>query len=241
MATTEIVASRDVRPDIVTWANWGIAHKSEFDYDEIRPMPLTTHAPIRDDCSGFCTLVYFLADAPDPNGPHYNYDGYGNTDTLYANAKHIPVEQVLPGDLAIFGLNPTLHGAVIIEGGEDPITSSHGSPNTPQRISVSALQEAVGEAFGLHGLAPVTYCRYNTNDRHAPTPKPTKNPTAEDLKKAGLVLLTSPAEARRAISHGWTIYIWGGTQFEHASKSEPKGTPEYASVDWNMMRSTTKE
>jgi hypothetical protein len=236
MATTELIVAHDVRPDIVSWAIWGINHVSWFDYDEIRPMPLTTNPPIRDDCSGWCTLVYFKAGAPDPNGPTYNYDGYGDTDSLYDNAKHIALEDVLPGDIAIFGLNPTRHGAVIISGGSDPMTSSHGSPNTPQRISVSDLRVAVQEAFGLPEPAVVTYCRYDTTDRRAPKPVPTKNPTPAELKKAGLVLLPDPAAAREAKSHGWTIYVWGGTSFVAASSTEPKGTPEYASVDYKIMR-----
>lgn len=235
MATTEIIASTDVRSDIVTWAKWGIAHANLFDYDEIRPMPLTTKAPIRDDCSGFCTLCYYLAGARDPNGQHYNYDGYGDTDSLYANAKHIAVKDVLPGDLVIFGLNPTLHGAVIIEGGADPVTSSHGSPNTPQRITVSLLQRAVGEAFGRDSV-PVTYCRYNTTDRHAPKPVPTKHPTPEQTKAAGLVALTTPEEAHTALDNGWTLYFWGGLRFEEVKGKEKKGTPEYASINWKKKK-----
>ncbi len=67
-------------------------------------------------------------------------------------------------------------------------------------------------------------------------PPYTKNPTPEDLDKAGLVLLPNPTAAHEAISNGWTIYVWDGRSFVGASASEANGTPEYASKKYKSKR-----
>lgn len=67
-------------------------------------------------------------------------------------------------------------------------------------------------------------------------PPSTKNPTPEELEKAGLVLLPNPAAAHEAISNGWTIYVWDGRSFVGASASEAHGTPEYASKKYKSKR-----
>jgi hypothetical protein len=44
-------------------------------------------------------------------------------------------------------------------------------------------------------------------------PKPTTNPTAAQLTKAGLVLLTTKAQVNLAVANKWTVFYWGGLMF----------------------------
>ena len=75
-----------VRHQIVTAALWGIANEPQIHYGEIRPIPLARTLPLTTDCSGFVTVCYFLAGAPDPNG--LDYSGEGWTGTLLRNLEH---------------------------------------------------------------------------------------------------------------------------------------------------------
>ena len=61
-----------MRAKIVAAARWGIEHEPQIHYAEARPFPLTRALPLTTDCSGFVTLCYFLAGAPDPNGLDYS-------------------------------------------------------------------------------------------------------------------------------------------------------------------------
>lgn len=132
--------STDIRSQIVSWADWCVANKPKFIYREARPFPLDiTQIPIINDCSATFTLCYKLAGAPDPNGPRFNYDGYGNTDSLAANGTEIiNGTQTHPGDAVIYysGLT-TVHVALITVPGPDPLTMSHGSNSEPAFIHVS--------------------------------------------------------------------------------------------------------
>ncbi|HVH52092.1 MAG TPA: hypothetical protein VM690_08090, partial [Gaiellaceae bacterium] len=77
----------DVRQAIVAAARWGIRNEPLIHYAEVRPIPLARRLPITTDCSGFVTLCYFLAGAPDPNGREY--DGEGWTGTLLRHMTHV--------------------------------------------------------------------------------------------------------------------------------------------------------
>jgi len=54
-----------VRQKIVAAARWGIENEPRIHYGEVRPMPLGRTLPLTTDCSGFVTICYFLAGAPD--------------------------------------------------------------------------------------------------------------------------------------------------------------------------------
>ena len=108
-----------VRAAIVKFCTWGEREHRRFTYDEIRPIPqvrpheLPTTGEIVTDCSGFATMAYQYAGAPDPNGNHY--DGAGFTGTLLAHGTPITKPNVLPGDLIVFGEAPGHHVVVFIE------------------------------------------------------------------------------------------------------------------------------
>ena len=140
-----------VRRKIVTAARWGIAHEPQIHYGEIRPIPLARTLPLTTDCSGFVTLCYFLAGAPDPNG--LDYSGQGWTGTLLRHLEHIPRADAKPGDLVVWGAYPGRHVAIVLEGGDDPVLASHGQERGPLavRYSVEDWWQEV-ESTWLDGL-----------------------------------------------------------------------------------------
>ncbi len=129
-----------VREAIVAYCRWGIEHEPQIHYAQRRPIPL--HAPyalpMYTDCSGFATLAYKVAGAPDPNGNKYNGQGY--TGTLLDQGTSIPLYQAEPGDLIIWGNNPGHHVAVIIDVTDrlDPLCASHGREAGPNEVTVGA-------------------------------------------------------------------------------------------------------
>jgi len=103
-------------------------------------MPLRRTLPLTTDCSGFATLCYFLAGAPDPNG--LDYTGQGYTGTLLRHLPHIGRAAVQRGDIVVWGRYPGHHCAVVLEPGEDPLLASHGSEGGPVELRFSAEQPA---------------------------------------------------------------------------------------------------
>jgi cell wall-associated NlpC family hydrolase len=116
-------------------------------------MPLRRGLPLATDCSGFATLCYFLAGAPDPNG--LGYIGQGYTGTLLRHLHHIPLARARAGDLVVWGRYPGHHCAVLLERGEDPLLASHGSERGPLEIRFSEEQrwQADRPAIWLQGLS----------------------------------------------------------------------------------------
>jgi NlpC/P60 family len=151
---------------LVDWAHWFQKHsKSTAEVytegakrmDEIGRWPLVT--PINSDCSGFVTLLYWLAGLPDPNNCHYDHTGY--TGTLLSNVAnhHIPADQVQPGDLVVYGGGVGEHTAIVIEvNGPDIMTVSYGDNNGAIYCWVNAPH---GDAKGIpvDGRTPQTFLR----------------------------------------------------------------------------------
>src|SRR5712675_1588277 len=128
-----------VRAEIVEVARWGVRHAARIHYAEVRPMPLRRALPLATDCSGFTTLCYFLAGAPDPNG--LGYIGYGYTGTLLRHLPHIGASRAQRGDIVVWGRYPGRHCAVLIEPGDDPLLVSHGSEPGPIEVRLSVEQQ----------------------------------------------------------------------------------------------------
>lgn len=127
-----------LRAAIVANARWGIAHAAAIHYAEARPIeglraPRTL--PLWTDCSGFVTLCYAWAGAPDPNG--LGYDGAGWTGTLLESMQPLPADAVVPGDVVVFGPAPGVHAALVLEPGSDPLLCSHGQESGPLAIRCS--------------------------------------------------------------------------------------------------------
>lgn len=105
------------RDKIVEAAQKALASASLYQYRQVRPMAASLFSPAAyntTDCSAFATLTYKDAGAPDPNGPSYNYNGYGNSGSLYAYGT--PTDTPLPGDLVFWGPNGSAHVAVYVGG-----------------------------------------------------------------------------------------------------------------------------
>jgi cell wall-associated NlpC family hydrolase len=127
------------RDEIVAVARWGIAHARAIHYAELRPIEglgRPWQVPLRLDCSGFVTLCYAWAGAPDPNG--LDYDGQGYTGTLLAHLRPVPLDGVQRGDLVVWGRPPGVHTALVLEPGRDPLLCSHGGEKGPLAIRFSA-------------------------------------------------------------------------------------------------------
>jgi hypothetical protein len=124
------------------WAAWGVQHAGMIHYAETRPIPTRLEPgtlPFTTDCSGFVTVCAKWAGLPDPNGNHYNGQGY--TGTLLEHNRHIPVSEAMPGDLIVYGGFPG-HHVVIIEKkvGHDFQCVSHGRESDPRRVMHSVEQ-----------------------------------------------------------------------------------------------------
>jgi hypothetical protein len=128
-----------VRARVVAVARWGIRHERRIHYAELRPIDglhQPHKLPLWTDCSGFVTLCYAWAGAPDPNG--LGYDGAGYTGTLLAHMRSIEPESALPGDVVVWGSPPGHHAALMLEPGPDPLLCSHGQERGPLAIRFSA-------------------------------------------------------------------------------------------------------
>jgi len=169
----------DARQNIVDWAKWGVENHAQFNYTEGSTRMEGVHKPgvlpADADCSAFVTYCYSWAGAADPNGQGFNGTGY--TGTLLAHGTHIPLEQVVPGDVIVYGAGTGDHTALVVEAGTDPLTVSHGQQGDPSYCRVSQ-----------DGRQPQTYLRFDTTNINNGTSPYHINP------------VTPPEEANMAIS-----------------------------------------
>ena len=160
----------DTRNAIVEWAKWAHDNKAHFNYTEgpERMSAIGVYPPkfpINADCSAFVTWCYWIAGAPDPNGLHYDHEGY--TGTLL-HGLEIPRDQVQPGDVIVYGPGTGWHTALVIEAGADPLTISHGQQGDPSLVRVSQ-----------DGRQPQRYLRFKTEGTpRYPDTKPAPKPVA---------------------------------------------------------------
>ncbi|MFZ5890749.1 MAG: peptidoglycan-binding protein [Myxococcota bacterium] len=136
-----------LRTKIVRHGKWGVAHKGQIHYRQSRPIDGINKPhklPLYTDCSGFVTLCYKWAGAPDPNGN--GYDGSGYTGTLDAHMRHIPHAKIHPGDLLLW---KGKHVSLVVAAGPDPLLVSHGEESGPYQIRFSAQKK------GFPGMRPI--------------------------------------------------------------------------------------
>jgi hypothetical protein len=107
------------------------------------------------DCSGFVTVCYNWAKAPDPNGLHY--DGRGYTGTILQAGEPIRPEAALISDLIVFGRGTGNHVVLIVETGANPLVASHGSDAGPRLIDYRSEFEWQKQHHG--GDATVRFIR----------------------------------------------------------------------------------
>jgi hypothetical protein len=124
-----------LREAIVANARWGIAHEARIHYARLRPIDALDEPrrlPLTTDCSGYVTLCYAWAGAPDPNG--LGYSGQGWTGTLLEHLRPVSAAVVQPADLVVFGPPPGTHVALVLEPGPDPLLCSHGQERGPAAV-----------------------------------------------------------------------------------------------------------
>jgi len=152
----------DVKDNIVAWAKWAAANHAKFTYSEgPQRMSGIGHPgklPVIADCSAFVTLCYNWAGAADPNGQNYDHEGY--TGTLLSHGTKIPLAQVQPGDVIVYGPGTGWHTALVVDvsgaNAKNPLTISHGQEGDPSYCHVSQ-----------DGRLPQTYLRFNTSALNA--------------------------------------------------------------------------
>ena len=152
----------DVKDNIVAWAKWAVANHAKFTYSEgPQRMSGIGHPgklPVIADCSAFVTLCYNWAGAADPNGQNYDHEGY--TGTLLSHGTKIPLAQVQPGDVIVYGPGTGWHTALVVDvsgaNAKNPLTISHGQEGDPSYCHVSQ-----------DGRLPQTYLRFNTSALNA--------------------------------------------------------------------------
>lgn len=156
-----------VRQAILNECAWGVRNTAQIHYEQIRPTPnqrWKSHLlPITTDCSGSTEAIFFAAGAPDPSGLGYN--GQGNTATLYGNAEHVPISDLIGGDMIVcFQGTETEHVYIVVErlAGGDLKLFSHGQESTPafeKLSSVAAYWNSIGKMVGCRTL-PIAETRY---------------------------------------------------------------------------------
>jgi lysozyme family protein/cell wall-associated NlpC family hydrolase len=137
-------AADAVRQAIVTWALWGVQNTARIAYTQNGPrlaaLGTPGALPLATDCSGFVTLCYAWARAPNPNfaGP-YDPNAGGFTGTLLTHMRHIPAATAGAGDLVVWTPPPTgSHVAIIVQTGADATLVSHGDDTGPKKVKLSA-------------------------------------------------------------------------------------------------------
>lgn len=129
-----------IRDDIVANALWGADNEAAIHYSQgghrFDALWAPQTIPLETDCSGFTTLCYAWAGAPDPNGLGYSYIGF--TGTMLNNLPEIPIEDAQIGDVIVYGPGTGDHVVIIVEVGQDPLCVSHGQERGPFRIRHSA-------------------------------------------------------------------------------------------------------
>jgi len=155
-----------VRQAILSECAWGVKTTVSIHYTQDlaqRQQSLSrwkSHmTPLSTDCSGSLTDIYYAAGAPDPSG--YGYHAIGNTASLYANATHLPLSELVPGDFIIcFKGTETEHVYIVVErlANGDLKLFTHGQESTPAYEDLSAVKgywDQVGHLTGCRTL-PVT-------------------------------------------------------------------------------------
>ena len=134
----QVAGGSALRSKIVEFARWGIQNEASIHYQQLRPvdgLAQPQKLPLNTDCSGFSTLCYRWAGAPDPNGGNFTT---AYTGTMLTHCRHIPESAVQAGDLVVWGPYPGHHVALVLEPGSDPLLCSHGQEKGPLAIRFSA-------------------------------------------------------------------------------------------------------
>jgi lysozyme family protein len=147
-----------IRKRIVQWAMWGCKNSSQIGYSQNGNVRLAclgkgASVPLATDCSGFATLCYSWADAPNPNAAGaYDRRQPAFTGSMLGHMRKIPKAAAQPGDLVVWTPPGTgQHVCVVVAAGADPMLVSHGDDSGPKKLRFSA-EDAYQRSHG-HGTA----------------------------------------------------------------------------------------
>lgn len=136
----------DLRSLYVNQLLRGVKDEPSIHYMQLRPIPQRYQLPMRTDCSGYVTVSAQVSGCPDPNGRHF--DGQGYTGTLLDHCAHVPFTAVRPGDLIVYGNHPGHHVVAVTALVRDNLgrvtdfmVVSHGQEKGPATILHSVEQQ----------------------------------------------------------------------------------------------------
>jgi hypothetical protein len=142
----------------VQWALWGCKNTAQIAYSQngnVRLAQLGKNAsvPLATDCSGFATLCYSWAGAPNPNAAGaYDARQPAFTGSMLAHCRKIPKSAARPGDLVVWTPpSQGQHVCLVVQAGADPLLVSHGDDSGPKKLRFSA-EDAYQRSHG-HGTA----------------------------------------------------------------------------------------
>ena len=147
-----------IRKRIVQFAMWGCKNSAKIAYSQNGNVRLAclgkgATVPLATDCSGFATLCYSWAGAPNPNAAGaYDARQPAFTGSMLGHMRKIPKNAARAGDLVIWTPPGTgQHVCVVVAGGADPMLVSHGDDSGPKKLRFSA-EDAYQRSHG-HGTA----------------------------------------------------------------------------------------
>lgn len=180
------MALTQVRQNIVNECDWGVAHNASIHYtQDLSSRDQSLHqwqhhsTPMGTDCSGALTDIFYTAGAPDPSG--YAYNSIGNTGSLYSNAEHIKMADLLPGDFIICFKGAESEHVYIIRkklAGSDYQLFTHGDESCPKFENLSAVSgywNGIGHMQACRTLPVVPNYRWAVLSAHKVIAK-TKHP-----------------------------------------------------------------
>jgi len=119
-------------------------HNHDWTYDGVRPLgtpprPWRAGMRIVGDCSKGCQWLCWWADAPDPM--RNDWASWGNSSTIASELVHLPSAADLePGDIVTIGVNGSIHAAMVLIPGPDPLVWSFGHEGAPNSYRLSQDQ-----------------------------------------------------------------------------------------------------
>ena len=154
----QATSQQAIRKRIVQWALWGCQKTAQIAYSQNGNVRLAllgkkASVPLATDCSGFATLCYQWAGAPNPNAAGaYDARQPAFTGSMLAHCRKIPKSAAQPGDLVVWTPpSQGQHVGLVVQGGADPLLVSHGDDSGPKKLRFSA-EDAYQRGHG-HGTA----------------------------------------------------------------------------------------
>lgn len=168
----------DTRQVMLAWIDWFVQHQPDIIYSENSDrMEGIWHPgmlPLRCDCSSTDTVIPNWCGIHDPNAQNPEYNGVGSTLTFANGAtSEVARENIQGCDFVIYGMGGPVgiqHMGVIVSGGANPVTMSHGWSGEPAYIDLAHGDPTAGY------YGPPRFWRYDMTVVHPQAYPPNFNP-----------------------------------------------------------------